>query len=167
MARFNPSTYDPTADSSTLTKAELKEHDGKVVLKMQDGSCPCGCLENPRGKKTSFLQGHDAKLKGILIRAHLTNTPVVEVRDGEPFERLPIEVAKDREWQGFLYDAEEREALRNSSKTPKVGDTIKAKVGRWERTGKVTASDDSGYTIEYQTKSGETKTATVGVDDLL
>ena len=32
-------------------------------------ACRCGCGETPKGKKARFIPGHDARLRGILLRA--------------------------------------------------------------------------------------------------
>ena len=31
--------------------------------------CMCGCGAAPRGRRSRFLPGHDARLRGILVRA--------------------------------------------------------------------------------------------------
>jgi hypothetical protein len=52
-----------------------------VEITVHEGTCCCGCGE-PVSKGRSFRQGHDARLKGILGRAHRGGIPVRIVADG-------------------------------------------------------------------------------------
>lgn len=77
MSRFNTEKYDPRTDSSAGTdqhRAASRTERG-VILVTPEGKCLDGCgAEIGKGKR--FVQGHDARLKGILIRAHLAGAPV-------------------------------------------------------------------------------------------
>ena len=78
MPRFNPNTYDPSTDSSPGATSN-----GNLVLVYdKDGlTCRCGCGQTPKNPKRHFVQGHDARLKGALIRAAATDTKVV-IKEG-------------------------------------------------------------------------------------
>jgi uncharacterized membrane protein YkoI len=84
MARFNAATWDPKVDSSTgHDKHRSGDFDG-VVLIVGEGECPDGCGGKPNGKTRTFVQGHDARLKGICIRSGITERKIRTVtKDGE------------------------------------------------------------------------------------
>lgn len=44
-----------------------------ITIKYDDGQCECGC---GRDVNRSFRQGHDAKLKSALLKAHRAGEPV-------------------------------------------------------------------------------------------
>jgi hypothetical protein len=78
VPRFNPNNYDPSVDSSPGAPS----NGNLVLIYDKDGlTCRCGCGQTPKNPKRSFVQGHDARLKGALIRAAATDTKV-EVREG-------------------------------------------------------------------------------------
>lgn len=60
-----------------LTKDELEQRlkkyfemdDQEVESVLQPKTCACGCGGVPRGKKSQYLQGHDAKHKSKLMKA--------------------------------------------------------------------------------------------------
>lgn len=88
MARFNPNTYDPSSDSSPGAPKT-----GNLVLVYKDEfACRCGCGDKPKNPKRKFVQGHDARLKGALIRAAATGTKV-EVRQGKTTDVITAEAA--------------------------------------------------------------------------
>jgi hypothetical protein len=79
--RFNPNTYDPAVDSSPGTKS------GSKTLRLvfpTETACKCGCGKQPTRPTSRFIQGHDARLKGALTRAALTNTKVEALVEGKP-----------------------------------------------------------------------------------
>lgn len=184
MPRFNEKTYDPRNDSS-----EGFEQEGKLVVLHQtstaDGkgqtSCLCGCGHYPHGRKSQFMMGHDARFRGALIRAHLTDTPVVIVTEQEgrknasPEHHTPVPAAKVVDelglpWEQYLESAEVRRAGKNRQVLAKaVGSERLIKVGRWEKTGQVIAfyegksPDRDEYEVEYVTKTGDVKRTRVPV----
>lgn len=110
--RFNPEKYDPKQDSS---KGHQK--DGVLVLAQKtkkDGdheitSCASGSLEFPSNRKSKFVQGGDARLKGRLIRAHLTGTKVVRVIDGKAGKAgTALAVAKEHGFEKQIKAADDR-----------------------------------------------------------
>lgn len=168
MPRFNDKKYDPGDDSSADRKTEARER-GIVILDVKsrpDGNgigCPCGCGHVPVGKKSRFMMGHDAKLRGILIRAHLTGTKMVEVIDGKEGAVISaMMMSQHYDWAPYLKQAE----LRREGKSRQVlrkalGSKRLVKVGRWEYTGEVVAiyAQKSGdeVEVEFVTKTGEIK----------
>lgn len=67
--------YLPASDSTPDMKGRA-EKEGKVVLDLTDGACLCGC----KGKSQSrFMPGHDARLKGKLVRATIADVKLLIV----------------------------------------------------------------------------------------
>ena len=179
MGRFNPLAYRPQDDSTPGLKYEGVNRKTTVVLLRDEGCCPCGCNTRPAGKNRTFAIGHDARLRGKLIRAHLTGTPVVYITSDERIETgTAMEWAADHQWVGFLMNAEEkqgavvREKLERANADvlaaatgPQPGDRRTVKVGRWSYTGQLIAvydvGDDQEFEVEYVTKKGDRHTARV------
>lgn len=69
----------------------------------------------PCGEQTSrdFAPGHDARLKGALIRLHVAGH-AYKVK-GQA-DQSPLDVAKTRQWGGYLTGAAEREGRRAEAK---------------------------------------------------
>jgi hypothetical protein len=54
------------------TRATKSEEATKEPTKQAERpECRCGCGQRPRGKRSHFLPGHDARLRGVLLRAKL------------------------------------------------------------------------------------------------
>ena len=84
--------HTPTADQiiSRIREGNVVKPVRPVVV-----NCTCGCQQPipSQRKRSLFLQGHDAKLKSLLIR----------VLDGlESSERIPSEAVERREFIMFL-----------------------------------------------------------------
>lgn len=138
MPRFNPEKWKPEHES-TPGLAHLDP--SKVVLYVarteagRDG-CPCGCGEFPEGEKAIFRMGHDARLRGKLIRAHLMDVNVVQFIDDHEHEFSALEMAAEYDWQEYLRSAElkregkNRELLQRALKDPNL-----QKAGKWAYTG--------------------------------
>lgn len=177
MPRFTPSKYDPRNDSTVGFK-DLAAQTGSVVLNTKHRTflkdddrlgCPCGCEGEPVGAKATFLMGHDARLRGKLIRAHLTDTGVVTLIDGGT-ERHQSAMSVAEDYGESFVEALKSAVLRRDGKNREVvaralNSKRLIKVGRWQYTGQVVAIfDTSGgeeYEIEYVTKTGELKKARV------
>ena len=169
MPRFERSKYRPERDSSAGFKQEAAK-DEKVILAVpNEKSCPCGCGERPKGKKATFAMGHDARLRGILIRAHLTDTPVVYdyAKPGSRTAHEAMDLAAVHGWERYLEEAVERREDSNREVLAKaVGHQRLVRVGRWEYTGQVVAFYRNGedrYKVEYVTKLGAKKTTIVPI----
>lgn len=178
--------YDPTSDSSPGAEQYLPEDAGDgttpgvegLILLVDDGQCACGCGEATTAKR-EFRQGHDAKLKGKLIRAHVNDIEVHTIGSGGIVSTDAMNLAKQRGWEPHLEAAEHRHQTREANrinrerereqraaakprkKGGKVGTRRKIRVGRWEYTGKVVGLNDDYLVVEYTTKKGETKTTQI------
>jgi hypothetical protein len=84
-------SYDPATDSTPAYQKRAREA-GRVVLDISDSACLCGCREPTPGR---FRPGHDARLKGRLLRAHLSKTGVLIVKDGGEKAMTARAYAKD------------------------------------------------------------------------
>lgn len=145
--------YDPRKDS-TPDSDDLRPIEGPdapednpgfegVILQVQDGEsrlCGCGCgekLVNQKGK-SQFRQGHDARLKGILQRAHVHGEEITILSGGAAISGPALGFAKERGWERFLTGAAERAAVQaakpkreRKAKAQKDVKLINIKVGRW------------------------------------
>ena len=79
MNKYDPAQYKPVNDS-TPSPASTDNPDS-LVLVTDDRMCPCGCTSVSRGKNSRFVMGHDARLRGKLIRAYTAEVPVLLVDD--------------------------------------------------------------------------------------
>lgn len=120
MTRFNPSTYDPAADSTPGTSdgaegvvrviGRLEGRDKTIVELCHSGS---GDAVTP-GRR--FRQGGDARLKGILIRAHLAGVKITTVTAEDTTTATALQVAKSYGWEPYLKAAEQRQGERNAAR---------------------------------------------------
>lgn len=138
MPRFIPEKWKPEHDS-TPGVAHLDP--SKVVLyvnRTEEGrdGCPCGCGEFPEGEKAIFRMGHDARLRGKLIRAFLMGVSIVQYIDEHEHEFTAMEMAKEYDWEEYLWsaqlkrDGKNRELLQQALKDPNL-----LKAGKWAYTG--------------------------------
>lgn len=95
----------PFEATQTLTRPDGETMTREVVQQ----TCLDGCGGVPTGKKSRFIQGHDATLKGRLIRAHINAVPVAIVVNGQRNEMSALEYAADLNWDRFLVEATARE----------------------------------------------------------
>lgn len=139
MARFNPAKYDPANDSSVGTnvhRATAGDDNGfeGVILFVREGHCICGCLTKV-GKKSRFAQGHDARYKGILLRAHRTGTEitVMDQDSGMAVSSPAVNLFRDNGWERFIPDSPEgtypRAVAPKVQEAPKVVEITKK--GAW------------------------------------
>lgn len=187
MARFNAATYDPASDSSKGHEQARKQFDGisdTVVLIVGEGECPDGCGAKPQGKNRTFRQGHDARLKGILIRAGATSRNVTTITGDVQTTETPLNLAKKYGFSGQVKDGIEREQAKAKTRqarqekreqtaadkkaakaakkatTPKAtggvkkGDRFPIKVGRWTKEGEVLKVSKGIATLQYDTSHG-------------
>lgn len=189
MGQFRPLQYDPRQDSSPGAEdyhADRDAPDGSeaaagfypdetVILITADGTCACGCGQTPKGKTSNFCMGHDARLRGKLIRAHLMGYEVAVYDGGLVVSGPAMTFATNLGWECYLEDAERKESGRvqgtleranarvlAKAMGPQIGEKRLVKVGRWEYSGQVIAfyqnGDNPELEVEYVTKSGEIKT---------
>lgn len=111
-------------------------------------SCPCGCGDTPKGKRTTFCMGHDARLRERIIRAHLLEkTVAITSDDGRTREGSALEIAEmEYNWQHYLEQAKQRVDLA-------CGTLIKKAKGnpRLEKLGK---TDEFPVVAVYRNKNG-------------
>lgn len=112
----------PGFDSNTVViiREDLTK-DGLVKL------CHCGCetpLLKQDGNGGVFRQGHDARFKGILQRAHVHGREVAIIQGGAIISGPAMNLAAERGWQKFLEKAEvtakraaDRATVRRSRQT--------------------------------------------------
>lgn len=174
MPRFVPDKWKATDDSSVGWKTFDEEC---VVLHMTVNddnafSCPCGCDGYPSGKKTTFMMGHDARLRGVLIRAHLTGTKIryiVNKTVAEPIDAY--DAAKAHFWTSYLEEATSRRELKNKEVLRRALDAGERllKVARWSVTDQVIAiyktKKPGFHWVEWVDKAGNIKTASVREDE--
>lgn len=180
MPRFNADKYQPGQDSSEGYKQEADDK-GVVVLatvretrkgRVHRDGCPCGCRTIPKGKDATFAMGHDQRLRGKLIRAHLTDTPIQEILEGadrQPKPKPAAALAVVHGWEEYLTAAEERRTAKNKEVLAKaMGSDRLVKVGRWSYTGQVIAVYNTPggeeYDVEYVTATGNKKKIRVPAD---
>lgn len=128
------------------------------------------CSANTRRE---FAPGHDAKLKGALIKAYRNGTEYHYTDGGMLISCDPIEEARKRGWSHFLVAPSGKVASRVTEAKP-VSTATKGhripssvKVGRWTHgVTKVVASAGDTWTVQYKTAKGETKEITVNESKL-
>jgi len=201
VAKFSPAKYDPRSDSSPsaekfrqagapdtvildwtpLVHAPAQDGDAPTTTKV----CPCGCTEL-LGSKSRFRMGHDARLKGIFTRAHVTGTDITIVKGNDIATSSAVTLASQfttpaMDWVKALRVAEARYANATKAKVqeandqiveeargPQVGTRKLIKVGRWNYTGEMIAVyEDKGVAVfQYASKNGEIKTVERPLDDV-
>jgi len=149
--KFNPNTYNPTTDSSPSYTGTA--HDLHLVI--EEGQCQCGCeLQSNKGKR--FRQGHDAKLKGKLIRAYLAGYDVLRTQGGITVGDSALNYAGQYNWTSYL----ERAAAKNSAAPTPTSYTIKIAGGREVQARHIDTTPTGKLVLEYMTAAGETRTVT-------
>lgn len=107
---------------------------------------PCQCFAQPFGEPDddetpmftycgadtmgTFAPGHDAKLKGVLIRAFLNGQSYDVRNDGHLTSYDPMTVAKERHWEAFLNEAKVREERKVEAAAAKATAKATAKAER-------------------------------------
>src|SRR5688572_1368944 len=113
-------TKNPAKKAAAKAKAEPKAKTPKALV-------PCKCnttqvgeqngtpVYGPCGSETrrDFAPGHDARLKGVLIKLHVAGQDYLVKGQAA---RKPMDVARERQWGGYLTAAAERETRRAKAK---------------------------------------------------
>ena len=111
--------YDPQADSTDHIAGT--GHTGPYLV-VEPGKCHCGCtLQVNKGKR--FRQGHDARFKGILIRAHLAGADVTIHNGSIDVTTAAARFAQDYAWEHYLRDAQYRAEVKVAKSTLRKGGT--------------------------------------------
>ena len=95
------------------------------------GHCLCGC-----GSKVDrrFKPGHDARLKGALIRAYRAGEPAMHTAFAVTDPKI---IAFSLGWDHFLTDIPAPRVRIKVEKAPKASKMVMAKIGRWLYEGHV------------------------------
>jgi hypothetical protein len=119
--------------------------------------------------------GHDARLRGKLQRAHLTDTKIVLLQDGKPVRKKPFSAAEVAKKYGDSFVKGLKEAVDHRTKqnhkvlNKALNSQRLIKVGRAKFTGQVVAVYGTGnkqeFEVEYVTKTGQTKKTRVAAKD--
>lgn len=146
------------AKNKTTTKTKAPKPEKKQL------QCGCGCGESVSRR---FRPGHDGRLKGRLIEAHLngkkmTGLPEWVVGDsgGDP-----MAIARSLNWNQFLERAQERAegkdregekvAKKRAARKPAPPKgKVRAKVGRWEYDGVIEKDEDGTEVFVYAGRAG-------------
>lgn len=122
MGQFDPKKYHPVHD----TTPGLPIRADALGLLVGDLLCPCGCGDtsaNPT--KTQFCQGHDVRLKGMLIRAASVEASIVlynELDGWVEMETMDALAYADRfstekvDWRGYVSASVARIISRTAKK---------------------------------------------------
>lgn len=123
-------------------------------IELEDGiysecDTPCGNI---------FAQGHDAKLKSVLIRCHLAGIDYMVRAGGAVTSAEPMEVARQRGWAKFLLKAEEsrqrkeeaRQARIERKTSNKTERKAKAETGATERLALLDAMKQAARIVKEQ-----------------
>lgn len=199
MGKFSAARYRPEDDSSPGTVAWRKSNRWEppgipgVILDYRPKppvehlkTCACGCLAPVENRKTKFKMGHDQRLKGILIRAHLTRTPVTVMYGSQESWKVhtysalehAVQFTTDKaDWEALIRDAEDKQGNRVSAALERANREVLGRalegerrvitVGRWDFTGQVIAvyDDEAEVEIEYVTKRGDIKNKRIPADE--
>lgn len=167
MPKFNANKWKPTDDSSLGFRTTDPRRVVLNVLTTTDRvGCPCGCATMPVGKTAKFAMGHDATLRGKLIRAHLLGAEILFIYNGDEDTRSPcsaMEIAKEYGWKEYLEAAVLRREGKNREVLQRtIGNERLVRVGRWEYTGQIAAvyRDKTGSDmneVEYVDRAGQVR----------
>jgi len=147
--------------------ADIKPCTCSLVIAITDNDeiLTTGCRATT---KRTFAPGHDARLKGFLIKAgaagHMVrvgedvNTSAQAVADQFGFGYMVAEGIKKAQDRAFAKTLRETvKAAKASHKTPAK---VTAKVGRWTYEGQVTDSPEHGPQFTYTNRKGIQTTTT-------
>jgi hypothetical protein len=82
--------YDPASDSTPELQARASK-EGRVILDLSNNACLCGC----KGVSASrFQPGHDARLKGKLVRATMADVKLLIIMGKDEQEVTPRQFAQ-------------------------------------------------------------------------
>ena len=107
-----------------------------------------GCTATTR---RTFAPGHDAKLKGFLIRAGREGMLIRTPEGGA--DQLPAKVAERFGFAHMVREGIARPKATRKAKAAPAPRTVTAKVGRWEYEGTLTAG---GKIFTYRDRQGRT-----------
>lgn len=134
------------------------------------------CGEQVPAKRT-FVPGHDAKLKSVLLKAFREGEAFTYVSGGLRVEADPLELAKERGWEKFMTPKPVKKSKAKADKdepaVPAEPADVKLegfhpatfKVGRWDKEGSVVSENADGtLTVSYKDGKGNEQTLTLPAD---
>jgi hypothetical protein len=149
-------------DSSPKARKDVTLKTGPILV-VEEGKCLDGC-----GSTVTklFAMGHDARYKGILMRAYVAGLPVTTRTNGKDKLNTPLALAAvGNGWVSKLKATRDRELAkaaaapaRKAKGGPEVGDKVKIKIGRWTKDATVTGVFANGVHYEYTDAKGNRKT---------
>lgn len=165
MSSFDPDKWVPASDSSPnwIDYAVLKD---RVAIDVSDDRCMCGC-RSATGSR--FVPGHDARLKGKLIRAHLMDKMILFYPDHHPV--TAVNLADRFGWSEWLVKAERRRWEKCLELTRRAEDDRMnvVQAGVWERTGMpfviFRTKKPQWWRMEYVDRAGKSKRLKLEADD--
>lgn len=98
MGKYDANTVEDDSSPGVAIPNTLVLNWGNEELPL----CKCGCLEPRIG---DFKQGHDARLKGKLNRAHTRGQKLRILEGDDVRDCAPMDYAIDRGWERFLEKA--------------------------------------------------------------
>lgn len=182
-----------TAFAYTITRGDTPEtlepgEDPNEVVDTVYGSC---------GQTThrTFAPGHDAKLKGLLLRLARAGQEYVFFDGGLLVHASPVAELDRWGWTEFLVELKPRAKRERKGQKPRKSDSpdavtkvkaftsdtagdlapapgfhpVRVKVGRWVYDGQIVASQGNGdlVSVEYVNGKGETKAAQVKANQIV
>jgi hypothetical protein len=117
--------YEPASDSTPDLK-DRAQKEGKVILDLSNQACLCGC----KGESASrFQPGHDARLKGKLVRATIHEVPLVIIMGDAEQEVTPRQFAQvlsgKYDWVKGLDESVARAELAEKAKADRQAEAAK------------------------------------------
>lgn len=119
--------------------------------------------------KRRFRPGHDAKLKSVLQKAYRNGDDFAWVEGGMVIHSSATNEAAKLDWSHFLTEAPKRKSRAKAKKEAEVTlpqaeevqgfRPARVKVGRWWKDGVIVLQDETGVTVEYQTRKGSERVA--------
>jgi flagellar biosynthesis GTPase FlhF len=114
---------------AVIDHAEYSEADNLYTINIGDENlCRCGCGREV-SEKSNFVPGHDAKLKAILIAAHLKGAQLGVLNGGSLQTGSAMSWAEKRSWGHFLRSAEQT-AKDREAVAARVAERIALKESR-------------------------------------
>lgn len=126
----------------------------------------CGCFTRWDDKHQAYVQcadetarkfapGHDARLKGLLIRLHVAGEEYPRLIGGSVVTTTPMAVAKEYGWGHYLTDAKDRHAAKVKAKQERVAARVAAHVEKAKAKGESKPSTKSLESLLPQTKAAK------------
>lgn len=136
--------YNPASDSTPALQKKAAET-GRVTLDWTDGTCLCGCKGEAAGR---FQPGHDARMKGKLMRAHIAGVGLTIIEGKESVDASALQVAgilssTKYDWKAAIEDGAKAAKTRAEAAAKKAAE-VKAKreaAAKEKPSGKISLAD--------------------------